>query len=411
MTSVEVVKAGEGRVVFLHGEPGVGKTRLAQEVVERARASGAQVCVGWCFEQHTRVPFFPFTEALAVPHRGQALFADQQALQRWPELARLLDTSRPEHTDQDDGTSQLQVFRAITAFVREAADVRPIVLLFDDLQWADSTSLSLLLYLCRHVTDSRIFVLGTYRDTDVDRRHPLAEIVRDLVRERIGEDIPVRRLPLGGTADLVRAQLGDGAVSDELVTLLHDRADGNPFFTEELLKSLIESETVSQFDGVWTARPNADLRVPRSVRSVINQRFIRLAEDARLLLQLASAVGHEFEFDVLLASSGQPEAVVLDTLDAALAAGSVVEHPGAGRRPDTYQFAHTLIRQTLYDELPVHRRRVLHLQLGHARNAGVPCGQHWRQSLRDILGGRRPAPSAGLHDCRWRSGGRPICAR
>src|SRR5262249_4020906 len=160
------VSSGQSKVLLLSGEPGVGKTRLGNEVLAHAARMGARTSVGRSFEQHTAVPFFPFTEALTFPVVGQPLLNDPRALERWPELARLLPEARADEHAPGGQAAQLQVFRAFTAFVRHVAEATPLVLLLDDLHWADATSQSLLLYLSRHLEGSRILLLGTYRDEE-----------------------------------------------------------------------------------------------------------------------------------------------------------------------------------------------------------------------------------------------------
>jgi tetratricopeptide (TPR) repeat protein len=224
--------------------------------------------------------------------------------------------------------------------------------------------LSLLLYLARHLAGSRILILGTYRDTEMDREHPLMETLRELIRERLADEVTLRRLAGSETGELVRAQLRGASVSDELVTLVHGRAEGNPFFTEELVKALVERGVVSQAKGRWQAAAVDEIEVPRGVRSVVDQRVSRLAGDVQELLRLASVFGQEFALDALLAVSGRPESDVLHELEAALAAGLVEEQAGVG--VERYRFAHALIHQTLYEELPGHRRRRLHRRVGDA---------------------------------------------
>jgi len=160
---LEQIAGGQGRLVLLDGEPGVGKTRLAQEVLVQAQERGGQVLVGRCFEQYLSVPFFPFTEALTCALAGVPRAQQVETTQRWPELVHLVPEfnagAAPPRLEGQD--TQLRVFRAATSFLHTLAEATPLVLLLDDLHWADTTSLGLLLYLCRYLQAARILVLGT----------------------------------------------------------------------------------------------------------------------------------------------------------------------------------------------------------------------------------------------------------
>ncbi len=364
LSALSAVAKGTGRLLLLTGEPGIGKTRLAREVLARAQALGNMVLVGRCFEQYMDVPYFPFGELL-----GGALNAAPSALRieaprHWPELVYVIPDLVSASPGRLEGPeAQLRLFRATTSFLQALTEVNPLVLLLDDLHWADATSLDLLLYLGRHLEASRMLILGTYRDVDVGRRHPLEATVRELLRERLVEEVHLRRLAPDGTAALVRAQLAATTVSDELITLVHGRAQGNPFFTEELLRAFVEKGAVAAGDGRVGLAGIEEVEVPRSIRSVIRQRISRLPDRSQELLRLASMLGQEFDLDVLLATSGRTEAEVLDELDAALEAAIIAE---LRKDRERFAFAHVLIQQTLYDELPVHRRRRMHLRLGQA---------------------------------------------
>jgi predicted ATPase len=139
LKALEAARVGNGGTVLLSGEPGIGKTRLAREVLARAAQAGARTCVGRCFEQHTAVPFFPFIEAFTLPLGGAPLLPDVEALERWPELAHLLPETAAEPSMRPISETQLQIFRAVTALLRACAEVRPLILLLDDLHWADVT--------------------------------------------------------------------------------------------------------------------------------------------------------------------------------------------------------------------------------------------------------------------------------
>src|SRR5215831_8984014 len=189
----QTVLDGKGRLVLLSGEPGIGKTRLAEEVLLRTATPKCVTLIGRCFEQQSSIPFFPFTEAFAAAWKVAPTELTHAAAERWQELGFIvpdvLSPARGAPTSVDSEATQLRVFQCATQFLVRFAEIQPIVLLLDDLHWADATSLGLLLYLVRHLADERLLIVGTYRDIDVGRQHPLDECLRELVRERIVDEI------------------------------------------------------------------------------------------------------------------------------------------------------------------------------------------------------------------------------
>jgi DNA-binding NarL/FixJ family response regulator len=362
------VVGGRGRIVFVAGEPGVGKTRLAHEAIARAVEHGASVLVGRSFEQHSSIPFFPFTEALTDALANDPPELRNGAFKHWPELAYLIPDMAPPTTGGistvDPHQTQLRVFRAAMGLLHVLSETAPLVLVLEDLHCADATSLGLLLYIGRHLATERILVLGTYRDVEVGRQHPFEETLRELDRERLVEEVQLRGLSRDDTSTFICMHLVDVPVSDELVTLVQERTAGNPFYVEELLKAFVEQDALTANDGQTRGKSLADVEVPRSVRSVIGGRVARLQQGAQDLLHLTSVIGQEFDLDVLLAASDESEDAVLERLDAALAARLIVEQRAAQRH--RYAFVHGLIQQTLYAEIPLHRRRRLHRLAGEA---------------------------------------------
>jgi len=360
---VEEVERGGGRLVMLAGEPGVGKTRLAQEVMLRLEERGFLLATGRCYEPEQVVPYYPFVEALAAAYDAAPVTLQSEVPRRWPYVERLLP-DHPSATDAEEfGGQDVQqrLFWAVAHFLDAIAELRPLAVLLDDLQWADESSLKLLQYLARATRASRTFLLGTYRDIDIDRRHPLDRALRDLHREGLLTEIIIRRLPEEGTAALTTAMLGDADMPEALVALLHERTDGNPFFIQEVVRALIERGDLFVADGFWTSHRGAEIEVPRSIRSAIGERLARLTDVAQEVLSEASVLGQAFAVSDLRAMRGRPEGQIDDALDEALIAG-LIRPTDRGR----FSFNHALTQQTLYEELPARRRTRLHLLAAEA---------------------------------------------
>lgn len=376
-TALEEAHNGMGRFVLLSGEPGVGKTRLGQELTLKAQHWGFLVGTGRCYEPEQAVPFYPFLEILATVYGACSSSIRAEIPRRWPQLARLLPEqigippANVAHGEED----QQWLFRAVTHLLTTIADEIPVAILIDDLHWTDDSSLKLLQHLARYTRGSRILLLGTYRDVEVHRQHPLERMLLDLAREGLIEDVPIRRLDRKNTGDLMAEILGDDEDMADLVDLVHDRTGGNAFFVQEMVHALVENGSVYRRDGHWERRRVEEMEVPKSVRSVIGQRLSRLSEEAQELLREASVLGQEFTFDDLLAlvrSTPVPHlpSVTLErgssseddielALEGAREAGLLREKDG-----DLFAFNHALTQQALYAELSTRRRKRLHLAAG-----------------------------------------------
>jgi tetratricopeptide (TPR) repeat protein len=262
------------------------------------------------------------------------------------------------------GDDQQRLFWQVTGFVQALAAARPLTLLLDDLHWADGASLDLLAHLARHTRGDRILLLGVYRDDEVTRQHPLDDVMRDLGRERLLDRIPIHRLPIEGTRALISAALGMDEVSEAFAGLLHERAEGNPFFTGELLRDLIEQGAVYRgAEGRWQRHDIEEITIPEGVRAVIGQRIGRLASSTQEVLAEAAILGQVFAFDELVGMAGRAEEEVEGALEEATSAGLIREERQI-RAGGAYAFVHVLIQQTLYTELTARRRRRLHRAAG-----------------------------------------------
>lgn len=363
LDTVDAVAGNAGRLVLLAGEPGAGKTRLAQEVTVHLRNGGVLVAAGRCYEPEQSVAYYPFLDVLAtlfaaVPHSMQ-----REIARDFPYLGVLLpDQIGPPESMAGGGVDEQQrVFRAVTGFLTTVARDRPVAILLDDLQWSDSSSLKMLLHTARHTVTMPVLIIGTYRDVDVGRGHPLEGALRDLRREGLVERVDVRRLSVEDTGALVASTLGEDEVSPEFAELLYGRTEGNPYFVQQVLKVLVERGDVFHKDGVWDRRALEEIDVPESVRSVVGQRLSRLSQAGQEALQEASALGQSFGFDDLAAISRHDDQTLDAAMEEAIGAG-LVSDLGRAR----YSFDHALTQQSIYAELSSRRKRRLHLMAGEA---------------------------------------------
>ena len=371
LAAVEAVIGGSGRMVLLAGEPGIGKTRLAQEISLALGGLGFLVASGRCYEPEQTVAYYPFLEALATAYAATSPDLRASVERRWPDVVRLLPDRQPQvggisaseptaaaTAGQDE---QQRLFWSVTGFVLALAKRRPVAILLDDLQWADAASLALLQHLARQTRAARVFLLGAYRDVEVQRQHPLEAVLRSLGREQLVERVPVRRFMPEGTAALVSSAIGGREVSAEFVALLHQRTDGNPFFTQEVLRALVERGDLYHENGRWERRALDEIEVPESIRSAIGERVSRLGSGTQPILQEAAILGQTFTFADLQALGGHSESELEAALEAAYLAGLIRE---MGR--DGYSFNHALTQQALYAEVSARRRRRLHAAAGEA---------------------------------------------
>jgi class 3 adenylate cyclase/tetratricopeptide (TPR) repeat protein len=363
----ERARAGEPHMVAIGGEPGIGKTRLVLELCRAAHADGATVLFGRSYEE-TLIPYQPFVESLGeyvavCPPDELRLELGAQG----GELARLLPglparaPGLPGPLAGDPDGERYRLFEAVASLLSEASATRPIVFVLDDLHWADKPTLLLLAHVLRATARSPVLVVGTYRETELTRGGPLAEMLADLRRARLVEDLSLGGLTRGEGVELLSSRAGDGAPA-EFSLAVAEQTGGNPFFIEEIARHLIESGAVYRKDGLWEPGLTvAEMAIPAGINDVIGRRVARLEDAAGRVLTIAAALGREFGLDVLAAVGEIPEAELVESLERGLAARLIEEEPGAVGR---YRFSHALIRQTLYQRLSATRRARLHRQIG-----------------------------------------------
>jgi tetratricopeptide (TPR) repeat protein len=369
-SSIELAASGHGQVVLVEGEPGIGKTRLLQEAQVYGRLRGFTVLVGRCYEQETGIPYLPFIEVFQGRFRGmsRADLLDDLG-ETAPEFVKLIPEVRRTLPDVEPSPplepiqERLRLFSSVAEYLTNLSHRTPLVLVLEDLHWADAASLALLQHLTRALRGERVLILGSYRDVELDRKHPLGDVLREMNRERLYNRVSLRRLPREGVGAMVRTMFEVTQVTEEFLDLLYRETEGNPFFVEEVLKSLVEEGVIGREDGRWRrVKEIAEIDVPQSIKEVIGRRLERVSEACQRALSLAAVIGRRFRFEVLQALGEQPEEELLDSLEEAMRAQLIREESDAGEVE--YDFVHALIREVLYEQLSLRRRMTFHQKVG-----------------------------------------------
>jgi len=361
---LDLAAGRRGQTVLVSGEAGVGKSAFIRSATAEAGARGFRVLYGVTLESDSGLPYAPFVAAVRSGFRG----IDRDRLgrvlaQTAPDLAQLFPELGRAWTAQEASPMEQRrlsvAFQGLLAtFAREA----PLLVVLEDLHWCDEASLGLLHFLARELRDQPILVLGTYRSDEMHRRHPLLRVLAGMQRERVVSEISLGRLTREQVAELMRATFAptqpNVTVSAEFRDAIYARSEGNPFFTEELLKSLVESGDVFyRPESGWDRKPIDQMRIPGSVREAVRQRVERLSAEAQTTLSAAAVIGLRFPFELLRAVRGVAEGELESHLREFIEQQLVVE---LGGDRDEYGFRHALTKEVVYDDLLVRERKRSH---------------------------------------------------
>ncbi len=368
-----LTSGGRGKVVMISGPPGVGKTRTTAEFCDRASGNGITALPGGCSDREDPVPFLPFVEILeAALGSAASLTVFREALgdeaseiaRLMPQLRRLFDDIPPPLEVQPEQSRRL-LLSSVTKVIERATLTQPMILVLEDLQWADEGTLSLLDHLSRSAPKMRLMVIGTFREGELSRAKSLGDTLSALAQLQVLERISLGGLSEAAVAEMVTALSGGRRPPARLVSLIYSNTEGNPFFVEELFQHLVERGKLFEANGDFRETIDfADIDVPGNVRLVIDRRLARLSDATRRVLATAAVVEGAFTFELLQTASGVDPDALLDSLDEAETAGvvsSALQYPHA-----RFKFAHELIRRTLLDSYSAARRQRLHLKLADA---------------------------------------------
>ncbi|MEM3640937.1 MAG: AAA family ATPase, partial [Candidatus Bathyarchaeia archaeon] len=370
--AVDKAVRGEGGLVFLYGEPGIGKTRLSRELGAYARLRGMQVLYGRCpalFRMDGVPPYVIWKEVIkdylefCTPEQLYRVigFYPSEVSKLVPELKQKLGAV-PQSLPIGPEQERDRLFEAVSQFITNISKETPLLVILDDLQWTDHSSLLLMHYLARGVYREPVLLLGDYRDTDIDDRHPLSAVLTELNRERLLQSVQLRRISLNDVSEMIKRILEQDDIPREFCELVYEKTRGNPFFVEEVIKSLKEEEVIYREGDKWKVKEISKIEFPETVKGVIKARISRLDDECQNVLTLASFVGKDFTFEALCGITGFEEDKLLEIMEKMLKTGLIKERVIRGE--DMYCFADIIVRDVVHEEVSRLRHKRLHSIVG-----------------------------------------------
>jgi DNA-binding SARP family transcriptional activator len=368
------VNTGEARVLLIGGEPGIGKSRLAREIVAMTEASGAEVLTGQCYAEDS-APYAPIAQIIRntlTNHNNLQLpnLALSNLLTLAPDLASRYP-NLPSNQPLDPQSAQRLLFESVTSFIDSFTQKNqtPLLLFIEDIHWADTGTLFLLRHLARraNIQKLKLLMLLTYRDaeSDLDEARGLREVLVDLNRENLADHIRLSRLNHKHTKDMLAMMLGaQGDISTDFSNVIFGETEGNPFFIEEICKVLIEAGDLYYAGGNWRRVEMESIKLPKNVRTAILSRVEKLPQDVQEVLRLAAIFGREFDFETLRSASELDDAPLHIVLEGAQRTQLIQKT----ERDDShaYVFAHALIPFALRESIGGLRRQRMHARVAEA---------------------------------------------
>ncbi len=365
---------GQGGVVFLCGEAGIGKTRLARELGAYARSRGMQVLSGRCpalFRMDGVPPYVIWEQVIrdylevCTPEQLFRVIGNYpiEVSRLVPELKHKLRTI-PQSFPLSPEHSRDRLFESVSQFITNISREQPLLVILDDLQWTDESSLLLMHYLALGIHKEPLLLLGAYRDTYVNEEHSLSSILSELNRERLLQTIVLKRLSFHDVLEMIKRVLEQDEVPRRFCRLVYEKTRGNPFFVEEVIKSLKEERVIIPGKEKWEIKEVSKIEFPETVKEVVKARIGRLDDESQKVLTRASFIGKDFTFEALCGVTGVEEDKLLEIMERMLKTGLIKEV--TVQAEDMFSFADVIVRDVVYDEVSRLRRRRLHNLVGNA---------------------------------------------
>ncbi len=376
---IREVATGRGQFAVVKGEAGIGKTRFVSEASGIAQAEGFEFLTGRCLSLEQSEPYQSFMEALSgkldevasEDHNDMPLglmgMGDSVSHGNMPlGLIPIAQTPTPDITKIDIQSERDRFFEKVLATLEKSSVRKPIFLFIDDLQWADAGTLQMLVYIARNLANSRILLCTALRSEEVDSEgKPLAvyEHFNQAMKGIALTQISLDRMSSSEISEMIMNMLNIKTMPSQFSEKLYEESSGNPFFVEEVLRSLMDEGIILRHGHIWDAGVDlSKIRIPNTIKEVISHRIARLGEDDKKMLRYAAVAGDSFSFAILKDVTGIPEETLLDSLDRLMMADIVQEIPNT---PDEeYRFDHKLIRSVIYEDMSQSRVRMMHKSVG-----------------------------------------------
>jgi tetratricopeptide (TPR) repeat protein len=365
---------GHSRLMAVVGEPGIGKTALCEQLATYVAMRGGRTLVGHAYEEGSlSLPYLPFVEAM----RAYVLARPPDALKEElgsgaPEVARIVSEVRervgiePPPGGLDPEEERWRLFQSVSGFLRTASTVQPLLIVLEDLHWADRGTLDLLTHLGRNLEGARLLVIATYRDVEVDRTHPLSAALAELRRISVFERVLLRGLSVDAVQRMLEAITGQ-EMRWAFAEAVQRQTEGNPLFVQEVIRYLAEEGLVTREGGRWQRTTNEPLEmsIPEGLRDVIGKRLSRLSAECNRVLSVAAVIGRDFGLRTLELLDAAPSGEeLLSALEEAVHVGVIEDQSRGGIV--RFRFTHAFFRQTLYEEIFTPRRLRLHQEVARA---------------------------------------------